>query len=247
MKTLIVLLISICLSPAMAAPVIIAGGTANDTEGRIIALSDGRLMAAIARNPYGSWTSTDIYVSFSSDDSATWSVPVLAIGGTADQATISVLQLPGDTIRLWYASNATGYYRIHTAYSMDGTNWTTEGQVSLGWGSAVPCYDPCVILEPDSSLTMIYRGGSGTTAGAYAAHRPKGGSWDTLMRPVNLRAFRPRLTRHPYGTYLAAFQRQGGGSTTQIDVFVRRSVNLTNWSDSVRLTTNQNSHDASCL
>lgn len=229
------------------ASTVIAGGTTNDTEGRIISLSDGRLMAAVARNPYGSWSATDIYVSFSSNGGASWSAPTLAIGGSADQATIAALQLPGDTIMLWFASNETGTYCINTAYSMDGANWTVQGQLSLGWGSSVQCYDPTVILEPDSSLTMIYRGGSGTAAGAYVSHRPRGGEWDTLRRPVNFRAYRPRITKHPDGTYLAAFQRQSGGTSTQIDIFVRRSNDLSIWTDSVRLTTNQNSHDASCI
>jgi hypothetical protein len=239
---LLALLIS---ATAAADPVTIAGGTTNDTESRIIRLSDGRLMAAIGRNPYGRWDTTDVYVSFSADDGVSWSTPALAIGAAGDQATIGLLQLPGDTIRLWYGSNESGTYRIHTAYSINGISWTTEGQVALGWGATVQCYDPTVVLEPDSSLTMIYRGGS--TAGAYVAHRPKGGSWDTSRRLVNAAANRPRIMRHSDGTYLAAFQRRSGGSTAQIDVFVRRSTDLTAWTDSVRLTTNQNSHDAWCL
>lgn len=241
------LLVALTGAFAGADPVTIAGGTTNDTEGRIIRLADGRLMAAIGRNPYGRWDTTDVYVSFSADDGVSWSAPALAIGAAGDQATIGLLQLPGDTIRLWYGSNESGTYRIQTAYSLNGTSWTAEGQVALGWGSTVQCYDPTVILEPDSSLTMIYRGGSGTAAGAYAAHRPKGGSWDTSRRLVNARAYRPRIMKHSDGTYLAAFQRQSGGSSSQIDVFVRRSTNLTAWTDSVRLTTNQNSHDAWCL
>ncbi|MRR09191.1 hypothetical protein EG831_03715 [bacterium] len=244
----ICLLALLAAGPAAADPVTIAGGTTNDTEGRIIRLSDGRLMAAVGRNPYGRWDTTDVYVSFSADDGASWTGPALAIGAAGDQATIGVLQLPGDTIRLWYGSNQSGtYYRIHTAHSLNGTDWTADGEVALGWAANVNCYDPTVILGPDSSLTMIYRGGSGTAAGAYVAHRPKGGSWDTSRRLVNARAHRPRIMRHADGTYLAAFQRQSGGSTSQIDVFVRRSTDLTVWSDSVRLTTNQNSHDAWCL
>ncbi len=241
------ILLSLLITLSAEAATVIADGTTNDTEARVINLSDGRLMAAIARNPYGSWDNTDVYVSFSSDGGASWSAPALAVGGAADQATIAALPLPGDTIRLWYASNETGTYRIFTAYSMDGASWTFQGQVSLGWSSSIKCYDPTVILEPDSSLTMIYRGGSGTEAGAYIAHRPKGGDWDTLRRPVNYKAYRPRITKHPDGTYLAAFQRQTGGSVSQVDIFVRRSMDLTSWTDSVRLTANQNSHDARCL
>jgi len=243
---IMILTLAFMASPGWCATVL-AGGTTNDTEGRIIRLSDGRLMAAIARNPYGSWSSTDVYVSFSPDDGSSWTAPALAVGGAADQATLAALQLPGDTVRIWFASNESGTYRIHTAWSADGASWTAEGQVALGWGASVQCYDPAVVLEPDSSLTMIYRGGSGTAAGAYVSHRPKGGGWDTLRRPVNYRAYRPRIMRHADGTYLAAFQRQSGGSSTQIDIFVRRSTDLNSWTDSVRLTTNQNSHDAFCL
>jgi hypothetical protein len=243
--TLLAVLFSAQLT--FAVPVSIATGTANDTESRIIRLADGRLMAAIGRNPYGRWDTTDVYVSFSTNEGAGWSLPALAIGAAGDQATIGLLQLPGDTIRLWYGSNESGTYRIHTAYSMNGTTWTTEGQVALGWTPTVMCYDPTVILEPDSSLTMIYRGGSGIAAGAYAAHRPRGGSWDTSRRLVNAAANRPRIMKHAGGTYLAAFQRKSGVSTTNIDIFVRRSTDLTAWSDSVRLTTNMNSHDAWCL
>lgn len=241
------LALTLILAVPLEAATVIAGGTTNDTEGRVIELSDGRLMAAVARNPYGSWSDTDIYISFSSDGGASWSAPAPAVGGSADQATIAVLQLPGDTIRLWYASSATGYYRIQTAWSLDGSSWTEEGEIGLGWAANVNCYDPTMVLEPDSSLTMIYRGGSGTAAGAYVAQRPEGGSWDTSRRLVNYRAYRPRIMKHPDGTYLAAFQRQSGGSTTQIDIFVRRSTDLTSWTDSLRLTTNQNSHDARCL
>ena len=243
------LLALLAAGTAGADPVTIAGGTTNDTESRIIRLSDGRLMAAIGRNPYGSWSATDIYVSFSADDGATWSAPALAVGGTADQATIGLLQLPGDTIRLWYGSNESGTYRIHTAYSVDGASWMAEGQVPLGWADSLWCYDPTVITTTDSTIVMIYRMGKSATngAGAYVASKPKGGSWDTARRLVNARAYRPRIMRHTDGTYLAAFQRQSGGSTTQIDVFVRQSANLTAWTDSVRLTANQNSHDAWCL
>lgn len=143
----IILWIFLSIPGSAGAVVTIAGGTSNDTEGRVISLTDGRLMAAIARNPYGSWSSTDIYVAFSSDGGAGWSAPALAVCGSADQATIAALLVPGDTIRLWYASNETGTYRIYTAYSMDGAGWTVQGQVTLGWGSAVQCYEPSVILE----------------------------------------------------------------------------------------------------
>ena len=230
----------------MAAPLLVCGGPDNDVESCPLRLSDGRLMAVIGRNP--DWASGDLYLTTSADQGQTWKSPRPIITDIGDQATFSVVRLPGDTLRLWYASNETGAYRVYSAYSVDDTTWTKEGQVDLGWGPAVTYYDPHVILEPDSSLTIITRvnAAAGVAAGAYAAHRPRGGAWDTLRRPVNAAAFRPRICRRQDGTYLAAFHRKSGPGSTNYDVFVRRSADLTAWSDSVRLTANLNSHDPCC-
>jgi hypothetical protein len=48
--------------------------------------------------------------------------------------------------------------------------------------------------------------------------------------------------KHSDGTYLYAYHRNTGGQY-DYDVFIRTSIDRVNWSDSVRLTFNSNSHD----
>ncbi|HDQ99170.1 MAG TPA: hypothetical protein ENN51_02640 [candidate division WOR-3 bacterium] len=226
-----------------ADPVVVSSGPGNDYESWIGRLGDGRLMVVFDRNP--DWRSGDLYVTFSDDDGASWSAAAPIITGPADQPLPCFLQLPGDTLRLWYSSNETGRYRIHSARSLDGLSWTEEGVVPLGWPPETSdYYDPTVIIEPDSSLTMLY---SVSTTGAHVARRPWGGEWDTLRRLVAENGRRPRIMRHSDGRYLAAYQRRSGGGSYDIDVFLRTSTDLVNWSQELRLTDNLNSHDPFCL
>ncbi len=220
-----------------ATPVVVSGGPENDYESWIARLVDERLMIIFDRNP--DWVSGDIYVTFSTDNGNTWCSPSPVIVKAGDQATLSFVQLPSDTIRLWYASNENGNYAIYSAYSIDGLSWTEEGIVNLGWSTSDMHYDPNVILELDSSLTMSYRGPNG----GYIAHCPKNGNWDTLRTLVAPYAYRPRVMKHPNGTYLYAYHRKSGPGTYDYDVFVRTSTDRINWSDSIRLTFNLNSHD----
>jgi hypothetical protein len=147
--------------------------------------------------------------------------------------------MPDDTIRLWYASNESGTYGIYAAWSLDGLNWTKTGRINLGWSAGDMHYDPTVVLEPDSSLTMSYRG----PGGAFVAHCPYRGQWDELKTMAGASGNRPRIMKHSNGTYLLAYHRRSGPNTTNIDVFIRTSTDRITWSDSVRLTTNMNSHD----
>ncbi len=223
------------ISIIQATPVVVSGGPENDYESWIIKMQDNRLMVIFDRNP--DWVSGDLYVTFSTDNGDTWDSVIPIIEDILDQATLSFLQLPSDTIRLWYASNETDEYHIYSAYSMDGINWTKDGQIDLGWGQWDRYYDPTVIIEPDSSLTMSYRG----PGGAYIAHMPYGGSWDTLRTLVGPSGFRPRVMKHTNGTYLYAYHRNMGGGS--YEVLIRTSVDRINWTSELQLTFNNNSHD----
>jgi len=220
-----------------AAPVVVSGGPENDYESWIARLRDGRLMVIFDRNP--DWASGDLYVTISTDDGNTWSAPSAIIADAGDQATLSFVPMPDDTIRLWYASNESGTYGIYAAWSLDGLNWTKTGRINLGWSASDMHYDPTVVLEPDSSLSMSYRG----PGGAFIAHCPYRGQWDELKTMAAAAGNRPRIMKHSNGTYLLAYHRRSGPNTTNIDVFIRTSTDRIIWSDSVRLTTNMNSHD----
>ena len=219
-----------------ADPVIVSGGPENDYESWIARLHDNRLMLVLCRNP--DWESGDLYVTFSNDSGSTWDSAIAIIEDTLNQSTLSFVQMPDDTIRLWYASNEIDDYQIYTAFSADGVSWTEQGPIDLGWQAWQRHFDPTVILEPDGSLTMSYRGPDG----GYIAHCPAGGTWDTMRTYVAPLAYRPRVMKHSNGTYLYAYHRRTG-SSYEYDVFVRTSIDRVNWSDSVRLTVNRNSHD----
>ena len=219
-----------------ADPVVVSGGPENDYESWLARLRDHRLMLIFCRNP--DWESGDLYVTFSHDSGRTWDSAVAIIEDTLNQSTVSFVQMPDDTLRLWYASNEIDDYQIYTAFSTDGTVWYKQGPVDLGWQPWDRHYDPSVILEDDGSLTMSYRGPDG----GYIAHCPAGGTWDTMKTCVAPLAYRPRIMKHSNGTYLYAYHRRTGGPY-DYDVFVRTSTDRLNWSDSVRLTFNLNSHD----
>ncbi len=215
-------------------PVVVSGGPANDYESWIIRTNDDRLMAIFCRNP--DWQSGDLYATFSVDNGVTWEEPTAIITKPQDQATLSFLQLPGDTFRLWYASNESITYGIYTAHSFDGINWDEDGMVDLGWGPYDMHYDPTVIMEADSSLTMSYRG----PGGAYIAHKPYGGSWDKQKTLVGPSGFRPRIMKHSNGTYAYAYHRN---TPEGYEVFVRTSPDRVNWTSELRITYDGNSHD----
>lgn len=226
----------ICIGIIYADPVVVSGGPENDYESWIARLQDNRLMLVFCRNP--DWASGDLYVTFSSDSGSTWDSAHAIIEDTLNQSTLSFVQMPDDTIWLWYASNEINDYQIYAAFSMDGISWTKQGPVDLGWQPWQRHYDPTVILEPDSSLTMSYRGPDG----GYISHCPYGSSWDTMKTRVVPGGYRPRIMKHSDGTYLYAYHRNTGGQY-DYDVFIRTSMDRVNWSDSVRLTFNTNSHD----
>jgi hypothetical protein len=217
-----------------ADPVIVSGGPENDYESWIIRTNEGNLMVIFCRNP--DWESGDLYMTFSTDNGMTWEPPTAIIVKPQDQATLSFLQLPGDMFRLWYASNENVTYGIFTAHSLDGTTWIEDGQIDLGWSASDMHYDPTVIMEPDSSLTMSYRG----PGGAYIAHRSYGGTWDTLRTMIGPSGYRPRVMKHSNGTYLYAYHRN---TYPGYEVFVRTSIDRVNWSPELRLTFDGNSHD----
>ncbi len=236
-STTLVIMMAISFSSSLAAdPVVVSGGADNDYESWIEKLNDGRLMVVFDRNP--DWASGELFVTFSDDEGVSWTDPRLIISAAGDQATLSFVQYPTDTLRLWYASNETGSYGIHSARSIDGVNWTTEGKLDLGWGSTTH-YDPTVVLEADGSLTMSY---VVSGSGVFLAHHPVGGTWDTDRTQVDASGFRARVMKHSNGRYLYAYHKRTGGSY-DYDVFVTTSTDRVNWSTPLRITTNLNSHD----
>ncbi len=235
--TIIALLMASICASASATPIVVSGGSNNDYESDIFRLSDGRLIVIFDRNP--DWASGDLYVTFSSDNGVSWDVPQAIIMDDGDQATLSFVQTPDDSIRLWYASNETGTYRIYEAISADGLTWVKIGAPDLGWEASVDYYDPKVILEDDGSFTMSY---VVSGAGVYIAHKLSAGLWDTYKLQISTSGYRARVMKHSNGKYLYAYHKRTG-TTYEYDVFVTTSTDRVNWTAPLRLTSNMNSHD----
>ncbi len=236
-RFLAALLLLFALVKASSAVIIVSDGPHNDYESWIGRIPDGRLMILFDRNP--DWASGDIYSTFSDDDGISWSEAQIAVSGFGDQATLSYVVMPDDTVRLFYASNETGTYKIYEAVSYSCTTWAGRGMINLGWSVGTNCFDPTVIVEADGSLTMSYVVAG---SGVYVAHKPLSGAWDQDKVQLATSAYRPRIAKHSDGTYICVYHKRTGTSS-QYDVFARKSTGLTNWSEPERLTYNQNSHD----
>ncbi|MBN3035958.1 MAG: exo-alpha-sialidase [Bacteroidales bacterium] len=240
MKKAIVLSVFIAfLSGGHSQPVLISGGPENDIIGRICRMPDGSLLAVVERNP--DWNSGDLYSCYSEDNGQSWSAlsPVISI--TGNQSTFSVTMTLDDSVRLYYASDETGLYRIRTLASADGLVWSGSYEIDLGWPSGSQVYDPAVITEPDGSMTMTY---IAMGSGAHIAHCDEINAWDQLMIQIQEGAFRARVCFNPNGLYLASYHRNLGGN--QYNVMVRTSEDLKQWSSETQITNNGNSHDPFC-
>ncbi len=245
MKIILIIFLSfIFFINAYPTPVFVSGGIENDIRGRMCRLHDNSLLSVIVRAP--NWNDGDLYYTRSIDNGLGWSAlsPLLIENG--DQTTHCILQTSDDTIRVFYASNETGDYKIYEVVSGDSdVVWIKRGRINLGWTAANTVYDPVVIEEEDGSLTMVYVNYTGGTGSVYISNCPFGGSWDNLKTLINSPStYRPGICKHPNGTYMAAYHRKTGSYYYQNDVFIRTSTDRINWSSEVQLTTNMNSHDA---
>ncbi|MEO0184416.1 MAG: hypothetical protein ABIL22_06315 [candidate division WOR-3 bacterium] len=97
-----------------------------------------------------------------------------------------------------------------------------QGRINVGWTTSDMSYHPTVILEPDSSLTMSYRGHGGT----FVAHKPYHNIWDTLKTLAASGGYRPRIMKHTNGTYLCVYHRNIGSG--QYEVFAKKSIDRIN-------------------
>ncbi len=218
---------------------IISGGSENDIIGRICRLPNSSLATIVERNP--DWGSGDLYISFSADDGTSWSDLSPVVVKSGNQSTHCIVVTPDDSLRVYYASNETGTYKIRTISSADGITWVNDFQLDLGWPQSQGVYDPHVIVEDDGSMTMTYVKFGG---GGYVAHCTEINEWDLNKSIIQSGAFRIRICKQSSGKYLAAYHRNIGGN--QYEAHVRFSYDLIIWSDVTLLTGSGNTHDPTC-
>jgi hypothetical protein len=237
-------LISVCFAllwqtDLFAQPIVISGGPENDIIGRICRHEPDQMIAIIERNP--DWLSGDLYTSKSWDNGFSWDELIPVVTKPGNQSTHSVVVTQDDSIRVYYASDETGSYKIFTISSSDGNTWVNDHQLNLGWEPNQGIYDPHVIVDQDGSMTMTYVKFGG---GGYVAHCSEINVWDQNKTLVQAVAYRIRICPYSSGGYLAAYHRNMGGN--QYEVNVKTSQDLINWSDEVQLTNSGNSHDPFC-
>lgn len=237
LKFYFVILIMLITNVIYSASVIVSGGSENDIAGRMCRTPSGRLIAVVERN--SDWGSGNFFATFSDDDGATWSTLDTVVYQSGNQSTHSVV-CANDTIYLFYASDESGSYKIYSIASVDGVIWNSKTLIDLGWASSQSVYDPIVISEDDGPLTMSYISMSN---GAYVAHCPADGTWDTNKNQIIAGGYRARICKHPDGTYLAAYHRNISGN---YDIHIKTSTDLVNWTSEINITSNGNSHDAYC-
>lgn len=201
----------------------------------------GQLMVVFERiNPadfYG-----DFWVTFSNDNGETWSAPVAAIESPLNERHPSLIQIGADSFALFYLLDETGSgsYRIHRATSTDGTTWTPQGRVELGW-AAPGEINPNVIREQDGTLTMVYHRLSGPSY--VAQSHDDGVSWDTLMTQVSDgNAQLPRLAkRESDGLYFVTYQ----VGSSDLDLYAEVTMDPYDWSGpQIPVSTAINTHDS---
>ena len=223
----------------------IYGGTENDYQPSLIRRNDGRLMIALERLAPRT-NSGDLYVSTSADGGLTWTTPALAVGTSLNERHPSLIQHASGSYSLFYLQvDKRGGYRIHRATSVNGTTWTQQGAVNLGWSTAGDM-NPSVILEADGSLTMTYQRTSGTSYVSYIARSTNGGAtWDALRTTVSDggQGMLPRVAKRADGVYMVTFQ--ANGPDGQLAIYAKTSANPYSWSvPRSPVSQNENTHDS---
>ena len=231
---------------ASAAGAPLYSGPETDYQPSLIRLNDGRLMVVLERLAPRT-NSGDLYVSTSSDNGASWTVPALIVGTRLNERHPSVVQLPSGGLALFYlVVDSKGAYSIHRATSANGATWTRHGAVNLGWSTAGDM-NPSVIVEGDGSLTMTYQRYTGTGYIGYLARSVDGGAtWDTRRTTVTGggEGMLPRVARRAAdGLYMVTYQATGPDG--KLAIFARTSADPYSWpAQATLVSTVTDSHDS---
>lgn len=168
----------------------------------------------------------DLMLTRSTDDGATWSDPVPVIATGANERHPALVQLGPSSYALFYLKS-TGGYRIWRATSTDGTTFTEQSVVELGWASGD--INPHVIRHADGTLTMSYQR-IGASAGIYVAQSLDDGvTWDQQQTALAPSGALPRIAhRESDGLYLASYQVNPGNN--QLRMYVKTTADVLDWS-----------------
>lgn len=219
----------------------VSGGTGNDYQADVAIPWDAPQARIVVFERLDAGQSGDLYVTRSSDAGATWTAPVLAIGTAANERHPALVQTGAQAWALFHlaGTGATSSFRIHRATSTDGTVFTAQGAVDLGWATGGEV-NPHVVRHPDGTLAMTYQRLSGASYIALSAD--DGATWDTLRTQVSPgNAALPRIVFRPSdGTWLLVYQT----GSNPVSAWIRTSADPYDWSAPARpLEPAGNNHD----
>lgn len=216
---------------------LVSGGPENDIIGRFCLHSD-HWVACIERNP--DWGSGDLYTTIRTNSG--WSELYPVVIKTGNQSTHSIITSADDSLHIYYASDETGTYKIYEVKSTDAIHWSEGRRIHLGWAEGVDVYDPHAIVLQDGTLAMTYIKLGG---GAFVSMSNDGYQWDEQKLLIQTGAYRCRIAEGSTGNFMASYHRNIGNN--QYDVHIKKSENLTDWSEEVRVTNHGNCHDPCCV
>lgn len=224
---------------ARAQDVPITTGAFADYQPSVIRPADGSRIVVFER--LDGALSGDLWITRSTDDSATWSTPGAIVASASNERHPALLQLADASFVLFYlkGTGAASSFRIWRATSSDGISFSEQSPIDLGWSTGGEI-NPHVIRHADGTLTMSYQR---LGAGSYVAQSYDDGvGWDTARMQIAAGSQLPRIAyREADGLYLASYQ--VGSSTLQM--FVETTNDITDWSAPAQaFAITANNHDS---
>jgi hypothetical protein len=217
----------------------VTSGPQRDYQASVIRSSDDGARIVVFERLDGSLVG-DLMLTRSIDDGASWSEPVAIIASSANERHPALLQLGPASYVLFYLKS-TGGYRIWRATSTDGSAFTEQAQLDLGWASGGEI-NPHVIRHADGTLTMSYQR-FGSSAGIYVAQSADDGvTWDQQQTALAGSGQLPRITyRESDGLYLASYQ----VGASALSMYVKTSADVHDWSAAAQdFAVTGNNHDS---
>ena len=232
----------IVVVPGLAAAAVksVTSGSDLDYQAAILrASSDGARLVVFERlnaSVFG-----DLWLTRSTDEGQSWSAPIPIIASAANERHPALVETTPGAFALFYlkGSGASSSYRLWRATSNDGTHFSEQGMLDLGWASGGEV-NPHVIRHADGTLTMSYQRLSG---GVYVAESSDAGvTWDTRQSPISANGQLPRITyRESDGLYLASYQT----GSAALQMWVRTTFDVHDWSAPAQaFAATGNNHDS---
>lgn len=218
----------------------VTSGSATDYQATILQASSDAARIVVFERLDASFVG-DLWLTRSTDDGQTWSVPVPIIASSANERHPALIETAPGSFALFYLKGgaSASSFRLWRATSTDGIAFSEQGVLDLGWSTGGEV-NPHVVRHADGTLTMTYQRLSG---GVFIAQSSDGGvTWDTQKTVLNASGQLPRIAyRESDGLYLASYQT--GSSALQM--WVKTSSNPDDWSVPAQaFAASGNNHDS---